>query len=1106
MVHAWVFRMKRVDSQYYVELCVVSNFSFLRGASHPDELVTQAAVFGYDAVAITDRNSVAGIVRGHVAAKEIGIRYIVGVRLVLSCGFETLCFPKDRAAYGRLTKLLTKGNRRAEKGDCILHFDDLRDLEQGHIFIAIPEYKLTEEFEAGLGKLSDLFKANVSLGLTRLYQGNDDRRMVRLKDMAEVHQTPLVAIGDILYHQPNRRPLQDILTCIREHVTIMDAGMLLHANAERHMKTPVEIYHIFKGYEDAVLKTTEIMRALTFSLDELRYEYPNEPAGESATPQEELERLTWLGAKRRYPDGISNKIKSIIEHELALIKELNYAPYFLTVDDIVRYARSKDILCQGRGSAANSAVCFCLGITSVDPTKIDLLFERFVSADRGEPPDIDVDFEHERREEVIQYIYQKYGRHRAGIAATVVSYKTRSAVREIGTAMGLSLDTVSALSSNGSHWSKGGLTPGRVTELGLDLKDPTLKQTLILVKQIAGFPRHLSQHVGGFVITDGPLDEVVPIANAAMEGRTYVEWDKDDLDALGILKIDILALGMLSAIRKAFTMIEDHYERPLDLATVPTEDKGTYDMICQADTIGVFQIESRAQMSMLPRLRPNKFYDLVIEIAIVRPGPIQGDMVHPYLKRRQGKEKVEYPSKELEEVLSKTMGVPLFQEQAMKIAIVGAGFTPSEADKLRKAMATFKRSGTIDNFRQKFIKGMINNGYTPDFAERCFKQIEGFSDYGFPESHSASFALLAYVSSWIKCYYPDVFTCALLNSLPMGFYSSASLVRDLREHGGVVLPPDVNKSNWDHTLEKCEDANAQTPEGGNMHALRLGLRQIKGIGKHEALQLMEVRAHGFDSVRDLYFRTGFPVKTIELLARADAFRSIGLDRRTALWAVQGLGAPVGERSAVEDLPLFNRAMNDNTQNMQHEAEMTLPSMPLGEHVVEDYTTIKLSLKGHPISFLRQSLIERYFITAEQLKTQPANQLVSLAGLVLVRQRPGTASGVIFATLEDETGVMNIIIWPKLFEAERRKVIGAKVLGVVGQVQSEDSVIHVVARQLIDLSGELAEISGHDEMFEPYGQTDEFKYGGSDTRDTQSKARQRTVDRVTRILPKGRNFH
>lgn len=1090
----------------YAELAVSSNFSFLRGASHPDELVTQAATLGYQAVAITDRNSIAGIVRGHVAAKEFDIRFIVGVRLVLTCGFETLCFPKNRAAYGRLTKLLTKGNRRAEKGDCILEFDDLADLQRDHIFIGVPDYELTDHFETILRDLSKLFRGSVYLGITRLYQGNDDKRMIKLLTMADQTSTPLVAIGDILYHQPNRRPLQDILTCIREHTIIHEAGLLLKANAERHLKSLDEIRRVFRGYEDALKQTVKIANDLTFSLDELRYEYPKEPAGESATPHEELVRLTWIGAKRRYPEGVSEKIKGIIEHELELIDELDYAPYFLTVDDIVRFARARGILCQGRGSAANSAVCFCLGITSVDPTKIDLLFERFVSADRNEPPDIDVDFEHERREEVIQYIYTKYGRHRAGIAATVITYRTKSAVREVGKAMGLSLDTVSALSANASGWVKHGLSAERVAELGLDLSDPTLHQAAILSKQIAGFPRHLSQHVGGFVITDGPLEEVIPIANAAMEDRTYVEWDKDDLDALGILKIDVLALGMLTAIRKAFALINNHYGKSYDLATVPAEDSGTYDMICAADTVGVFQIESRAQMSMLPRLKPRKFYDLVIEVAIVRPGPIQGDMVHPYLKRRQGKEKVEYPSEELKAVLDKTLGVPLFQEQAMKIAIVGAGFTPGEADRLRKAMATFKRTGSIGGFKDKFLNGMIANGYTPDFAERCFKQIEGFSDYGFPESHSASFALLVYVSCWLKCYYPDAFTCALLNSLPMGFYSSASLVRDFREHKGEVRSADINMSTWDHLLEDARNMKAATPEGGGTHALRLGFRQIKGFRKEDAAHLATVRGRGFDSVRDFYFRTGFSVKVIEKLARADAFRSIGLDRRTALWATQGLGASTGARSAVEDLPLFNRAMNDNNANMQKEAEIALPSMPLGEHVVEDYSTTKLSLKGHPAAFIRHDLKARGFITAEELKTHPANHLVSLAGLVLVRQRPGTASGVIFATLEDETGVMNIIIWPKLFEAERRTVIGSKFLGVVGMVQREESVIHVIARQVANLSNELAVISGCDELFDPYGKSDEFKHGGTDGRDaTFGNAIDKAV-RVNAILPKGRNFH
>lgn len=1090
----------------YAELSVTSNFSFLRGASHPDELVQQAASLGYKAITITDRNSLAGIVRGHAAAKEPGIQFIVGVRLVLICGFETLCFPKDRAAYGRLTKLLTKGNRRAEKGSCILAKEDLHDLISDHIFIAIPPYKLSTKFETDLSWLAIAFPGAVYLGATRLYRGNDDARLEKLEQISMQNQSPFVAIGDVHYHIPNRRPLQDILTCIREHTTIAEAGLRLNVNAERHLKGISEVTRVFKGYEDAVVRTVEIAAECKFSLDELKYEYPKEPAGESATPQEELERLTWLGAKRRYPDGITVKVKKTIEHELALIAALEYAPYFLTVDDIVRYARSKGILCQGRGSAANSAVCYCLGITSVDPTQIDLLFERFVSNDRGEPPDIDVDFEHERREEVIQYIYAKYGRHRAGIAATVITYRARSAIREVGKVMGLSLDTVSALSANASGWSRGGLAVERATELGLDANDPTLMQAIKLTHEIAGFPRHLSQHVGGFVITDGPLEEVIPIANAAMKNRTYVEWDKDDLDELGILKVDVLALGMLTAIRKAFRLIEDHYGKPYELATVPVEDSGVYDMICKADTVGVFQIESRAQMSMLPRLKPRKFYDLVIEVAIVRPGPIQGDMVHPYLKRRNGLEDVTYPSEALREVLDKTKGVPLFQEQAMKIAIVGAGFTPGEADKLRKAMATFKHTGQIGDFKEKFLTGMAENGYEPDFAERCFKQIEGFSDYGFPESHSASFALLAYISSWLKCYYPDAFTCALLNSLPMGFYSSSSLVRDFRDHKGEVCSVDVNFSTWDHLLERADNLAAQTPEGGGVMALRLGLRQIKGVSKQEAETLTSVRGRGFDSVRDLYFRTGLSVAVIERLARADCFRSLGLDRRDALWAVQGLGASTGARSAVEDLPLFEHALEDGAASMQREAEVSLPTMPLGEHVIEDYSTLRLSLKAHPVSFIRSNLITRSFITASELMEHPANRLVTVAGLVLVRQRPSTASGVIFATLEDETGVINIIIWPKLFEAERRTVIGARFLGVVGVLQREETVMHVVARQLVDMSAELATISDCDELANPYEPSDEVRNGGMAEYVGPSEQDIHKHGRVSAILPKGRNFH
>ena len=1032
----------------YVELAVTSNFSFLRGASHPEELVRTAAALGHGAAAIADRNSVAGIVRAHVAAKQVGIKLVVGVRLVLADGFETLCFPENRIAYGQLCKLLSTGNLRGPKGACELHLADLRDLTAGHIFIALPPYEPAPEFEPGVKWLAAAFPDQAFLGATRLYGGNDEIRLENLARLSARLDIPLIASNDVHYHRPARRPLQDILTCIAHHCTISNAGFLLHANAERYLKTPHEMARLFRGHEEALARTGDLAARCQFSLDELAYEYPDEPSGNSATPQAELERLTWLGARRRFPDGCDEKLKATIEHELALIEQMKYAPYFLTVDDIVRHARSLGILCQGRGSAANSAVCYCLGITSVDPTQIDLLFERFVSAERDEPPDIDVDFEHERREEVIQYIYTKYGRSRAGIAATVITYRSRSAVRDVGKAMGLSLDMVSALS--GSVWGRSSakINADQVRELGLNPTDATLAQTLKLVRELMGFPRHLSQHVGGFVITRGALDHIIPIANAAMPGRTFIEWDKDDLDALGILKIDVLSLGMLTCIRKAFGLIERHYGTSYDLATVPQEDSRVYDMICRADTLGVFQIESRAQMSMLPRLRPRTFYDLVIEVALVRPGPIQGDMVHPYLKRRQGLEKVEFPSEELRDVLGKTLGIPLFQEQAMKIAIVAAGFTPGEADQLRRAMATFKRTGQIGDFRERFINGMLGNGYVPDFAERCFKQIEGFSDYGFPESHAASFALLAYVSSWLKCYHPDVFACALLNAQPMGFYSASSIVRDFRDHGGDVRPVDINFSAWDHTLE---------PGGDTRCALRLGLRQIKGLRIADAAVLEAERAGGFDSIRDLYFRTGLSVSAIELLARADAFCSLGLTRRDALWGVHGLGPATGGRTSLEDLPLYANvyALDRGAEDLQREQEVALPAMPLGEHVIEDYATLKLSLKAHPVSFARNRLDTQGFVVASALGNQQTGKLVSVAGLVLVRQRPGTASGVIFATLEDETGIANVIIWPKVFEANRKTVLAARFLGVKGMLQIEQSVVHVIARELFDLSDHLA---------------------------------------------------
>ncbi|MEC9343778.1 MAG: error-prone DNA polymerase [Pseudomonadota bacterium] len=1117
-----------VSAVPYAELGVTSNFSFLRGGAHPHELVETADALGLAAIAIADRNTLAGVVRAHVAARDRGIRLVVGARLVTLDGFEALCFPADRQAYGRLSKLLTAGNRRAPKGECHLGLDDFAMLGEGHHLVAMPPYAPGGAFVADLERLSATFPGHVSLAVSPYYRGNDRARLQRLDALAANCRTPLIATNDVLYHVPARRPLQDLLTCIREHCTIDEAGFRLEKNAERHVKDGAEMARLLPGHESAIARALEVAQACRFSLDELAYEYPDEPAGKSATPQQELERLTWQGARERFPQGLDDRHAAMIAHELKLIGELDFAAYFLTVHDIVRFARSREqpILCQGRGSAANSIVCYCLGVTSVNPAEIDLLFERFISAERGEPPDIDVDFEHERREEVIQYIYGKYGRHRAGLAATVISYRSRSAIREAGKAMGLSPDVVGALAGMIWGFSNEGPARQRVVEAGLDPDDPRLRQTMKLAGQLIGFPRHLSQHVGGFVITRGALDEVVPIANAAMADRTMVEWDKDDLDALKILKVDVLSLGMLTCLRKSFDLLEAHYGEKRTLATVPRGDKATYAMIQRADTVGVFQIESRAQMSMLPRLKPASFYDLVIEIAIVRPGPIQGDMVHPYLRRRQGLEHVEYPSAELEAVLRKTLGVPLFQEQAMKIAIVGAGFSPAKADRLRRAMATFKRNGDIGTFREEFIAGMRARGYTPDFAERCFKQIEGFSDYGFPESHSASFALLAYASSWLKCHYPDVFACALLNSQPMGFYSASSIVRDFREHGGEVRPVDVNFSHWDHTLETvsagisvpasahgpalAQPAQACPATQGEMPrlSLRLGLRQVQGMREDAARQIIAARAAGrFASPRDLHARARADAGTLERLANADAFRSVGLDRRAALWEVRGLdggaGAVKGRRPAAGDLPLFAGAEapphgaaagmaeedGDGYRPLQAEPRIDLPALLPGEQVVEDYDTLRLSLKAHPVSFLRERLASRRVLQASSLDQKPDGAWARIAGLVLVRQRPGTASGVIFITLEDETGIANVIVWPKVFEKHRRIVMGARMVMIEGQLQKEQGVIHLVARRLTDLTGELMDMMT----------------GAAAQAGALQEPSQWRHPRNTRVLPKGRNF-
>ena len=1044
----------------YAELQVTSNFSFLRGASHPEEMVERAAELGYRALALTDRNTLAGVVRAHEAAQRTGLHFIPGARLDLEDGPSLLCLPTTRHGYGALSRLITTGRRRAPKGECMLTRDDVAAAADphGHLFIAIPPVtpgaRFAAHFADHLAWYRDHLATPLHLAATHYHRGDDDRRLAHLATLAASHGIPLVATGDIHQHDPARRRLHDTLTCIREHCTIDNAGWRLAANAERHLKSPSELARLFRDHPDALANTVRIADQCRFSLGELRYEYPDEVAADGRTPRETLATLTWAGAAERYPDGIPPKVRSAIEHELALIAQLEYEPYFLTVEDIVRKARELGILCQGRGSAANSAVCYCLGVTSVDPAQIDLLFERFISAERDEVPDIDVDFEHERREEVIQYIYGKYGRERAGLTATVITYRVKSALRDVGKAMGLSEDVVGRLLSMVS-WRSKPVDGDRAREEGFDPGDRRLALTLELARELYGFPRHLSQHTGGFVISRGPLCEIVPIENAAMEDRTVIEWNKDDLEVLGLIKVDVLGLGMLTCIRKAFALLKEHYGVRHTLESVPQEDPATYEMIQRGDTVGVFQIESRAQMAMLPRLKPATFYDLVIEVAIVRPGPIQGDMVHPYLRRRQGREPVEYPSEELRQVLRKTLGVPLFQEQVMRIAIVAAGFTPAEADQLRRAMASFRNPGTIHRFRDKFIDGMIGRGYTRDFAERCFRQIEGFGEYGFPESHAASFAQLAYISSWLKCHYPAVFACALLNSQPMGFYAPAQIVRDARDHGVEVRPTDVNHSEWDCTLEPTADGPL---------ALRLGLRQIRGLKEEDAERvtagrLLAIRptavrstsasasapGPGYRTPLDLWRQTGLPSAVLTRLAAADAFTSMGLDRRQAAWAVRAL-------SEAGPLPLFESARSDRAAN-EHAA---LPTMSVGEQVAADYRTTGLSLKRHPVALLRRRLNERGVLAAGGLEGLNDGDRATVAGIVLTRQRPGKGI-VMFVTLEDETGTANLVVFPSVYENQRRDTLTARLMMCRGKVQKVDGVIHVIAELVTSLNGWLAEL-------------------------------------------------
>ena len=1107
----------------YAELAVTTNFSFLRGASHPQELVARADELGLTAIGIADRNSFAGVVRAYDEAKKRKIKLLVGTRLVTIDGFEVLTYPTDRAAYGRLCRLITAGNLKAKKSECHLTFEEIFNAAEGQIFIALPPGNLLTTtspwrrevdarsaagggdaavslvtpprplrgrsspsrggfgaFPSRLCALADAAPGRTFLAGVHYHRGDEPRRLGLLAELGARCGAPLVAVNDVFYHAPERRPLLDILTCIREKCTIAAAGLRLSINAERHLKAPAEMARLFATFPDAIARSLAIARSCSFSLGELKYEYPDEPVPTGKTAQQHLEDLTWAGAqdrypKDKYPNGIPGDVSKRLEDELALIGKLNYARYFLTVHDVVSFARSqeKEILCQGRGSAANSAVCFCLGITSVNPDKSNLLFARFISENRGEPPDIDVDFEHERREEVIQYIYRRYGRHRAAICATVVHYRSRRAIREVGKALGLTDDVTAALAK--TVWGYGdGYPDDHIRQAGLDPSNPAIQQAVALADALIGFPRHLSQHVGGFVLTRAPLDETVPIGNAAMDDRTFIEWDKDDIDTLGLMKVDVLALGMLSCVRRGLDFLKIHYGLDYSLATLPQDDPAVYQMLSRADSVGVFQVESRAQMSMLPRLKPRCFYDLVIEVAIVRPGPIQGDMVHPYLRRRDGIEKEHYPSPspvhgppdELKDVLKRTLGVPLFQEQAMQIAITAAKFTPDEADGLRRAMATFRHTGNVHLFRDKFINGMVERGYERDFAEHCFGQIEGFGEYGFPESHAASFALLVYASAFIKCRYPDVFCAAILNSQPMGFYQPAQLVRDARQHGVEVRPVDVNCSDWDCTLEPT---SASASGEGTGHAVRLGFRLIGGLSEPELKKLIAARGNGFSSIERLAAIAGVSRFTIERLADADAFCSLGLDRRAALWAARrldsiGIRRLRGDAKTEDALPLLTPHLGDE---FFPEPEVALPAMPLCEHVVEDYVTTGLSLKQHPVHFFRERLLALGAIRNAQLRDEALSQdsIVTVAGLVLVRQRPGTSKGVVFMTLEDETDIANIIVWPKVFAKNRRTVMTSRFLAVRGRLQRAGLVIHVVAESFIDLSAQLPWLRDGD-LFSP----------------------------------------
>jgi len=1042
----------------YAELHCISNYSFLRGGSFPEELVERAVKLKYRALAITDECSLAGVVRAHLASKEHKLHLIIGSEFQLTDHTRFILLATDRKAYGQLSHLITIGRRSSAKGEYQLSRDMVKQhLPNGCLALWLPDlrqYPLQPIDDESLLWLSGLFPNATWVAVELLLTGQDRQQLQALETIGHRHRIPLCACGDVHMHVRARRALQDTLTAIRLNTPLHQMGYQLFPNAERHLRSRQRLQKIYP--RELLEETVRIAERCRFSLEELRYEYPKELVAAGHTPQSWLRVLTEQGMQlrwpaSRYPQGVPDKVRQSVEHELALIDDMHYAPYFLTVYDIVRFAKSQGILCQGRGSAANSAVCYCLGITEVDPARMQLLFARFISKERDEPPDIDVDFEHERREEVIQYIYQRYGRERAALAATVITYQPRSAVRDVGKALGMNLDQVDRLAKSIYWWHRPETIERQLAENGFSLNNPVIKRLVILLQQILRFPRHLSQHVGGFVISEGLLSHLVPIENAAMENRTVIQWEKDDLEALGLLKIDILALGMLSAIRKALTYISSYSKRKLDLADIPAEDPAVYRMIQQADTIGVFQIESRAQMTMLPRLRPRNYYDLVIEIAIIRPGPIQGEMVHPYLRRRNGKEPVSYPSDAVKDVLSRTLGVPIFQEQVMQLAMVAAGFSAGEADRLRRSMAAWKRKGGIDQFESKLLEGMTARGYSGQFAQQLFNQIKGFGEYGFPESHSASFALLAYASSWLKLYHPAAFSCALLNSQPMGFYAPAQLVIDACNHGVTVLPVDVNISDNDCTLEFSSDRFGKHGEVTRKHQplLRLGLRMISGLSSHGIERIVGARKQKlFSNAQDLASRARLNQKDLQSLAAANALHSLSSDRHRAFWEVAGIE---------KDLPLFDTLRFNETEVM-----LRRPSE--AQNIIADYATTGLTLGRHPLALLRDKLAQRNIRSAAELWQLPNDSRAAVAGLVICRQRPGSAGNVVFVTLEDETGQTNIVIWPKLAERQAKELLQATLLVVHGTIQQEDGVLHLVASGLEDLTPWLSGLESHSRDF------------------------------------------